>query len=75
MISCIYSSSKIGLRSFRFVGDAAALIPCSTPTKALSLFGRPTMKGNQRRLTEPFGKELIRIPVFYLTITAKHKRK
>ena len=34
--------SKIGLRSIRFVGEGAVLIPGSTPTKALSLFGRST---------------------------------
>jgi hypothetical protein len=28
-----YSNSKIGFRSFRFVGEAATLIPHSTPTK------------------------------------------
>jgi len=39
--------SKIGFRSIRFVGEAAALIPGSTPTKALSLFVRPTRDENK----------------------------
>jgi hypothetical protein len=31
-----YLNSKIGFRTFRFVGEAATLIPHSTPTKAPS---------------------------------------
>jgi len=36
------SNSKIWFCSIRFVGEAAALFLRSTPTKALSFFGRPT---------------------------------
>jgi hypothetical protein len=43
----VYLTSKVELRFIRFVGESAALILCSTPTKVSTFFGRPIMGENK----------------------------